>query len=37
MSLHGKKGLIVSIANRNSIASGGADVLRGAGAVLAVT
>lgn len=37
MSLKGKKGLIVGIANRNSIAFGCAEVLRGAGAVLAVT
>lgn len=37
MPLHGKKGLIVGIANRNSIAYGCADVLHGAGAELAVT
>ena len=37
MSLKGKKGLIVGIANRNSIAYGCAEVLRGAGAELAVT
>ena len=37
MSLHGKKGLIVGIANRDSIAYGCAEVLRGAGAELAVT
>ena len=37
MSLHGKKGLVVGIANRNRIAYGCADVLHGAGAELAVT
>lgn len=37
MSLKGKKGLIVGIANRNSIAYGCAEVLHGAGAELAVT
>ena len=37
MSLDGKKGLIVGIANRDSIAYGCAEVLRGAGAELAVT
>ena len=37
MSLKGKKGLIVGIANRNSIAYGCAEVFRGAGAELAVT
>ena len=37
VSLKGKKGLIVGIANRNSIAYGCAEVLRGAGAELAVT
>ena len=36
MSLKGKNGLIVGIANRNSIAYGCAEVLRGAGAELAV-
>jgi enoyl-[acyl-carrier protein] reductase I len=35
--LKGKRGLIVGIANRNSIAFGCADVLRSAGANLAVT
>jgi enoyl-[acyl-carrier protein] reductase I len=35
--LKGKKGLIVGIANENSIAYGCAEVLRGAGADLAVT
>jgi enoyl-[acyl-carrier protein] reductase I len=35
--LKGKKGLIVGIANRNSIAYGCAEVLHGAGAELAVT
>jgi enoyl-[acyl-carrier protein] reductase I len=35
--LKGKKGLIVGIANRNSIAYGRAEVLHGAGAELAVT
>ena len=37
MSLKGKNGLIVGIANRNSIAYGCAEVLHGAGAELAVT
>ena len=37
MLLKGKKGLIVGIANRNSIAYGCAEVLHGAGAELAVT
>jgi len=37
VSLKGKKGLIVGIANRNSIAYGCAEVLHGAGAELAVT
>jgi enoyl-[acyl-carrier protein] reductase I len=37
VSLKGKKGLIVGIANRSSIAFGCAEVLRSAGAVLAVT
>jgi enoyl-[acyl-carrier protein] reductase I len=37
MSLHGKKGLIVGIANDHSIAYGCAEVLRNAGAQLAVT
>ena len=37
MSLKGKKGLIVGIANRNSIAYGCAKVLHGAGVELAVT
>jgi enoyl-[acyl-carrier protein] reductase I len=37
MSLHGKKGLIVGIANEHSIAFGCARVLRDAGAELAVT
>lgn len=37
MSLKDKKGLIVGIANRNSIAFGCAEVLRGAGAELDVT
>ena len=37
MSLKDKKGLIVGIANRNSIAYGCAEVLRNAGAELAVT
>ena len=37
MSLKGKKGLILGIANRNSIAYGCAKVLHGAGAELAVT
>ncbi len=35
--LHGKKGLIVGIANQDSIAYGCAEVLRAAGAELAVT
>jgi len=35
--LKGKRGLIVGIANRNSIAYGCADMLRSAGAELAVT
>jgi enoyl-[acyl-carrier protein] reductase I len=37
MSLHGKKGLIVGIANENSIAYGCAEAFRRAGAELAVT
>jgi enoyl-[acyl-carrier protein] reductase I len=37
MSLHGKKGLVVGIANEHSIASGCARVLHSAGADLAVT
>lgn len=37
MTLHGKKGLIVGIANADSIAYGCAEVLRRAGAELAVT
>ncbi len=37
MSLKGKKGLIVGIANRNSVAYGCAEALRSAGAELAVT
>ena len=37
MSLKGKKGLILGIANRNSIAYGCAKVLHGAGVELAVT
>jgi enoyl-[acyl-carrier protein] reductase I len=37
VSLKGKKGLIVGIANRNSIAFGCAEVFRSAGAELAVT
>ncbi|MGD0846447.1 MAG: SDR family oxidoreductase [Bradyrhizobium sp.] len=37
MPLKGKRGLIVGIANRNSKAYGCADVLRSAGAELAVT
>lgn len=37
MSLKGKNGLIVDIANRNSVAYGCAEVLRAAGAELAVT
>ena len=37
MSLEGKKGLIVGIANRNSIAYGCAKVLHGASAEIAVT
>lgn len=37
MSLNGKKGLIVGIANEHSIAYGCAKVLRGAGAELAIT
>jgi len=37
MSLHGKKGLIVGIANEHSIAYGCAKVLRDAGAELAIT
>ena len=37
MLLNSKKGLIVGIANRNSIAYGCAEVLHGAGAELAVT
>ncbi len=37
MSLNGKKGLIVGIANEHSIAYGCARVLRDAGAELAVT
>jgi enoyl-[acyl-carrier protein] reductase I len=37
MPLHGKKGLIVGIANRDSIAYGCAEVLRAAGADLAAT
>ncbi len=37
MSLKGKNGLIVGIANRNSVAYGCAEVLRAAGAELAVT
>jgi enoyl-[acyl-carrier protein] reductase I len=37
VSLKGKNGLIVGIANRNSIAYGCAEVLHGAGAELAVT
>jgi enoyl-[acyl-carrier protein] reductase I len=37
VSLEGKKGLIVGIANENSIAYGCAEVLHGAGAELAVT
>ena len=36
MLLKSKKGLIVGIANRNSIAYGCAEVLHGAGAELAV-
>lgn len=37
MSFHGKKGLIVGIANEHSIAFGCADKLRAAGAELAIT
>ena len=37
MSLQGKKGLIVGIANEHSIAYGCAEVLRAAGAELAIT
>jgi enoyl-[acyl-carrier protein] reductase I len=37
VSLKGKKGLIVGIANRNSIAFGCAEAFRRAGAELAVT
>jgi len=37
VSLHGKKGLIVGVANEHSIASGCAEVMRGAGADLAAT
>jgi enoyl-[acyl-carrier protein] reductase I len=37
VSLKGKNGLIVGIANRNSIAYGCAEVFRGAGAELAIT
>ena len=37
MSLKGKKGLIVGIANEHSIAYGCARVLRDAGAELAIT
>jgi enoyl-[acyl-carrier protein] reductase I len=37
MSLHGKKGLIVGIANEHSIAFGCADAFFRAGAELAIT
>ncbi|MDR3537292.1 MAG: enoyl-[acyl-carrier-protein] reductase FabI, partial [Acetobacteraceae bacterium] len=37
MSLEGKKGLVVGIANRDSIAFGCAAAFRAAGAELAVT
>lgn len=37
MPLHGKKGLVVGIANEESIAFGCADALRRAGAELAIT